>query len=247
MNYIIFDLEFNQDYSSLCPTGNKTTHCPFEIIQIGAVKFDSDYHTVATFNNYIKPSIYSHVNPLVTELTGITTDQLLTERPFPDVFHDFARFLGEGEIIFCVWGLTDMKVLFKNVEYHNLNSHSLPVMYINIQPYVSTFLNYPRNQLFNLENAVEALGILKPFDFHNALYDAFYTAEILKKLRHLKLQSSRYDPNYVKPSIRKPKRLVDYEMLLKQFEKMYARELNKEEQDMIILAYKMGKTNQFIK
>lgn len=247
MHYIIFDLEFNQDHSSLNSDGTKPSHQLFEIIQIGAIKFDSNYHTVATFNHYIKPSFYSQINPLVNELTGITMDQLLSEKPFPDVFNDFVEFLGDGEIIFCIWGMMDMKVIFKNIEYHNLNSGCLPIMYINLQPYVSIFLNYPRNKLFNLENAVETLGILKPFDFHNALYDAFYTAEIMKKLQHLNLQPNRYDPNFVRPRSRQPKKIVDFEMLLKQFEKMYTRELSKEEQEMIILAYKMGRTNQFIK
>jgi hypothetical protein len=35
--------------------------------------------------------------------------------------------------------------------------------------------------------------------------------------------------------------------LIQQFEKMYDREMTKEEKSIIILAYKMGKTNQFLK
>ena len=34
---------------------------------------------------------------------------------------------------------------------------------------------------------------------------------------------------------------------LSKFEKMYARKITKEEQEMIKLAYKMGRTNQFLK
>ena len=52
MNYIVFDLEWNQ-----CPYGKEQENerIPFEIIEIGAVKLDSDkkiideYHTLIQF------------------------------------------------------------------------------------------------------------------------------------------------------------------------------------------------------
>lgn len=247
MYYIVFDLEFNQDLSSTQSVVKRKCQTPFEIIQVGAVKLDSDLNTVATFNRYIKPVIYSKVNPFITDLTGITTEQLLSEEPFPKVFNDYIAFIGQEDSVFCVWGMSDMKELFRNVEYHELDKTSLPDRYINLQPHLALHLGFSKTKLFNLQNAVESLKLLTPYTFHNALYDAYYTAEILKKINSPFLEAKKYDPHYKPVRPIQQKKIIDYEKLLQQFEKMYARELGKEEQDMIILAYKMGKTNQFLK
>ena len=47
-------------------------------------------------------------------------------------------------------------------------------------------------------------------------------------------------------SKRKIKKEIDYEKLFKEFEKILERQLTKEEKKIIDLAYKMGKTNQFV-
>lgn len=246
MNYIVYDLEFNQNLQSRT-SSDKVSLCPFEIIQIGSLKLDSNYNTIATFNRLVKPSIYSRIDPYVTELTGITTDQLMQEDLFPHVFQDYIQFIGAEDTSFCLWGVTDMKVLFKNVAYHQLDIKHLPLMYIDIQPYVSAFLNLPKTQLLGLQSATEALRIEMPHPFHNALYDAYYTAEIFKKLNAPSIQPMIYDLNYVRVRPREPKKVIDFEALLLQFDKMYHRSLTLEEQDMIKLAYKMGKTGQFLK
>lgn len=246
MNYIIFDLEFNRDLSSLLSTGKSPSQYPYEIIQIGAIKFDIDLNAVATFNRYVKPAIYSQISALVTDLTGITSAGLLSEEEFPDIFNEFIEFIGGDNAVFCTWGMSDMKELFKNVEYHKLDKKRLPVMYINLQPYVTTYLHLHQKKLLNLKAAVEALNILMPYDFHNALYDAFYTAELFKIINNTLIQPKRYDPDYVKICPRQPKKTTDFEKLILQFEKMYSRELSNEEQGMIMLAYKMGRTNQFL-
>ncbi len=60
MNYIIFDLEFNQGYNNQIEI-----KCPFEIIQIGAVKLNENLTTIDTFNALVKPEIYSNLNPFI--------------------------------------------------------------------------------------------------------------------------------------------------------------------------------------
>lgn len=250
MQYIVFDLEFNQDFSSYQSFNEKTSQYsqyPIEIIQIGAIKIDINHKTTSTFNRYIKPTLYSQISTIVTDLTGITTDQLLLEETFPEVFKDFINFIGEDNTVFCIWGTSDMKVLFKNVEYHKLDKKRLSVMYINLQPYVSTHFGLSQSKLLSLQTAVESLHIIKPYEFHNALYDAYYTAEIFKRISNPTIHPNQYDPIFINIRPRQPKKIIDFEKLLLQFEKMYSRELTKEEQDMIKISYLMGKTHQFIK
>lgn len=246
MHYIIFDLEFNQDFQSLRYSDTEVTKCPYEVIQIGAIKADLNFETVATFNRFIKPTIYMQVSTIITDLTGISTDQLQLEEPFNEVFNDFIEFIGERDAVFCVWGISDMKELYRNVEFHKIDKKYLPDLFINLQPYASIYLNISKKKLLSLQTTVEALNLLTPYKFHNALYDAYYTAEIFKKIYTPLIQPKRYNPGYITLRPRQPKKVIDYQKLLQQFEKMYARALSEEEQDMILLAYKMGRTNQFI-
>ena len=55
MNYIVFDLEWNQN-----PDGRKhpDSRLPFEIIEIGAVKLNEKREIIDTFQCLIKPKVY---------------------------------------------------------------------------------------------------------------------------------------------------------------------------------------------
>ncbi len=245
MHYIVLDLEFNQEPSSLNISADKLSVCPFEIIQIGAIKLDSEQNAVATFNRYIKPSIYLKVNDFISELTGITTQKLMSEKEFPLNLDDFIQFMGD-DCVLCTWGMTDIKELYRNALFHSYNLNRLPDMVINLQPYASIYLKQSTKKLLSLQAAVEALSIAISYPFHNALYDAYYTAQLFKKLSGLTLLPKKYTPNFYRHRDAQPKQVVDYQGLLQQFVKMYRRELTNEEQSMITLAYKMGRTHQFV-
>ena len=69
MNYIVFDLEWNQN-----PSGKKTRNdrLPFEIIEIGAVKVNSKKEITDHFHRLIKPQVYKWIHDSIHEnlLTG---------------------------------------------------------------------------------------------------------------------------------------------------------------------------------
>ena len=247
MYYIIFDLEFNQDFSSLQIDNIKKTKFPFEIIQIGALKLDMELNTIDTFNRFIKPTIYKKISPFITELTGITTEQLQYEETFTEVFDSYTEFISGTDSIFCTWGMSDIKQLYKNVDDHQLKNNLLPTMCINLQPYVSKHLKLSKKQLLRLKHAVEILNIPTIHPFHDALNDAYYTAELFKKIYNPSIQAKQYDPTHIAIRPRQRKREIDIEKLILQFEKMYDRKISEEEQEIIKLAYKMGRTNQFLK
>lgn len=255
MKYIVFDLELNQDAASIQPLDDRISRRFFEIIQIGAVMLDKKLNTINTFNRFVKPTFYANVNPFVSELTGITREQLQTQDAFPDVYQEFVSFISESDgaeetvddIVFCTWGKSDIVELFRNVQYHSLNEKPLPKKYIDLQTAVSVHLGFSQKRLLKLQHAIKAFQINEAYVYHNALHDAFYTAELLKKLNSSGLKTVLYDPLNVTDKPRQRKKVVDYAKLLQQFEKMYARELSKEEQEMVQLAYKMGRTQQFIK
>ena len=251
MNYIVYDLEFNQDFSA--PGERRVNSCKrlnrpcFEIIQVGAVKLSRDFTPKAAFDRYVKPTIYPEISPFITELTRITTEQLAKEAAFPQVYQDMIEFIGQEDSVLCVWGMSDLKELFRNIDYHKLDRKLMPRNYINLQPYASLHFQLPQNRPMKLRTTAEMLEIPLVHPFHNAYNDAFYTAEILKKLYGPSVVPNIYDPDFKPHRPRPAKKRVDLKKLIEQFEKMYERQLTEEEQGMIQLAYKMGKTRQFLK
>ncbi len=250
MNYIIIDLEFNQ---ALNASGNEINYkLPFEIIQIGLIKLDANFNTISTMNSLIKPEIYQTLNPYVEKLTGISMNDLSLSKSFKEVFNDLTK-LFDGESVLCVWGVSDIKELYRNTLYHGLNVSQLPKLYINVQRQASNKLNLKKGINIGLSSATEIFDIPTSDNFHDAFYDALYTAEIFKKINSsnsdegssssLNKLISPYSYNNSRNT--EPKTKLDKDRLFNQFEKMYSRELTYEEKSMIELAYKMGKTNQF--
>ncbi|MDP4144274.1 MAG: 3'-5' exonuclease [Bacillota bacterium] len=249
MSYIIFDLEFNQDYNFVKDDDyKKATNCPFEIIQIGAVKLDENLKILSCFCELVKPKIYNNIHPFVKKITGIRMSQLRSAKPFREVYKEFIEFITSDRTILCVWGMTDLKELFRNVQYHKLNSFLIPREYINVQFYASKLLNCPQGTNIGLRNSVELFNIPMTNTFHNALNDSIYTAEVFKIVYNENIKPKLYIPNSTVNSTRQneEKQEVDTYSLIKQFEKMFKREMSQEEQSIIKLAYMMGRTNQFL-
>lgn len=76
MNYIIFDLEYNQQHPDDINASEPKPPLLFEIIQIGAIKINNDLKTISTFNSLIKPNIHIKLHPYVENLTKINIEDL---------------------------------------------------------------------------------------------------------------------------------------------------------------------------
>lgn len=244
MNYIIYDLEFNQKEntsdSEIC---KKQDLMPFEIIQIGALKLNENFKTIDTFNSLIKPTLYKTIHPYIENLTNITNEKIALCKTFIDVYEDFRKFIGDDSIL-CVWGVTDIKELIRNINFHNLSFYKNP-QYIDIQKYASTYLKTPNKSRIGLRNAIEILNIPVEGQFHDALNDAYYTGEIFKVIYEKDMQPISYSSSST-TRLSYPKEKTDIDALINQFEKMYNRKMTTEEKSIIKLAYMMGKTKQFI-
>lgn len=245
MNYIVFDLEFNQAWNSEQSKNPFDAGCPFEIIQMGAVKLDEALNTVSTLDCLVKPELYKDIHPFVYQITGISSDDLKTAKPFQEVFYEFIRLISD-ECVLCVWGLSDIKELMRNVRYHRLDSSVIPKQYINVQRYASKLLHCPKGTNVGLRNAVEFFKLPIDNKFHHAFGDACYTAEVFKQIFNDDIKPMLYQQDKGRRNdrpIRKTR--LDLDKLIGQFEKMYNREMTEEERSIIKLAYLMGKTNQF--
>ncbi len=248
MEYIVFDLEFNQGFNQGLNKTVSNEKCPFEIIQIGAVKLDSHFNIIDTFNSYVKPQIYKSIHPFVGKMTGITINDVIDAPTFPNVYKEFKKFISTKKPILCVWGTGDLKELHRNIVFYNMPYKALPKSYINVQQYASAYFNNPAGKSIGLQNAIEMLNLTQDKSYHDALNDAYYTAKILINIYGPNIVPDVYMYTTVKPSINKrsSRKVIDYDGLFDEFSKILNRELTDEDRKIIDLAYKMGKTSQFL-
>jgi inhibitor of KinA sporulation pathway (predicted exonuclease) len=245
MNYIVLDLEFNQPFPF--KTGEQTElnpECPFEIIQIGAVKLNDAFEIIDSFNAMIKPQIYPRIHPYVEKITGITEEQLKNGETFPNAYSNFLDFLGDGKNILCTWGIDDIKSLYKNILFYNLDISRIPEQYSNVQTYASSYLQYEAGKSIGLKNAVTELNLEINSSFHNALHDAEYTAQIFRIVKPEKLVPDTFEPLDLAPKKYKNAR-IHIKNLLAHFETSLNRELTPEEKNLVKSAYKLGRNHTF--
>ena len=82
MQYIVFDLEFNQDAPSLRIFDRPKKLCSFEIIQIGALKLDEKFHTIETLIALLNPPSMDKLAPLLQNLLALQPSSLKVQHSF---------------------------------------------------------------------------------------------------------------------------------------------------------------------
>lgn len=178
MNYIIFDLEWNQPADERAAV-QEPVYLNGEIVEIGAVKLDDSFRPIDELRLYIAPKHYTRMHHKVVSLTGIT-DKFLAEQgiPFPEAYRKFIEWCGE-EYAFMTWSMNDMPMLVDNMVLHGMDLSALPECY-DVQRIFSREI-MRGNTRYSLETA---LSLLKEQGdkAHDALHDARNTAKICNHL-----------------------------------------------------------------
>lgn len=188
MNYIIFDLEWNQ-----CGSDSEILTDPVclpgEIIEIGAVKLDDRFQKVDELRLYIKPQYYQKLHRRIVTLTGIR-DQVLAERglPFPQAYEKFRDFCGD-EYSFMTWSTSDLPILVDNMLLHGIDVSNLPDTYDLQRIFCREIMRFSRRM--SLDDALKVLNE-KGDTAHDALNDSRNTALVCN---HLDLEE--YGGEYV--------------------------------------------------
>lgn len=180
MNYIVFDLEWNQSNTG------KEAQCeaiPFEIIEIGAIKLNNDLEPVGEFSRLIKPQVYHEMHHITSRLIHMRMEELNHGKPFTQVMESFLKWCGEEEYIFCTWGPLDLAELQKNMRFYEMEPLSdKPIAFLDVQKLFSIAFE-DRKTRRTLEWAVDYLAIEKDIPFHRAFSDAYYTAKVMAGLK----------------------------------------------------------------
>lgn len=189
MNYIVLDLEWNQSSDG---KEEESKLLPFEIVEIGAIRLNSERQMVSEFSELIKPQVYHEMHHITRKLIHLQMDQLEHGRPFAEVVEQFFDWCGEAPV-FCTWGAMDLTELQRNLSYYGMQTLADgPFPFLDVQKLFSIGFE-DRKSRRSLEYAIDYLKIEKDIPFHRAFSDAYYTAKVLALLDQEVLRNYSYD------------------------------------------------------
>lgn len=206
MNYIVFDLEWNQS-----PGGKKysNSRLPFEIIEIGAVKMNEQREAVDVFQRLVKPQVYNWIHDSIHDVIHVDYKDLENGVFFQQAAEEFMDWCGE-EFIFCTWGNQDVMEIQRNMKYYGmLSSLPGPVRYCDVQKMYGLTME-ESGERRSLEYAVDQLKLPKTRDFHRALTDAKYTGEIFSRLDMDVIRANFSVDVYQNPKNKKEELFISY-------------------------------------
>lgn len=179
MNYIVFDLEWNQPADG---KKNSERKLLFEIIEIGAVKLNEEKKIVDSFRELVRPQVYREINWHTKKMLRLKKGELKQGENFRTVMSRFLKWCGTEEHIFCSWGPQDLTELQRNMQYYRMEplSHE-PIPFYNVQKLFGIQIGEEESAK-NLEAAVELAGLEKDVPFHRAYEDAYYTAKLFMRM-----------------------------------------------------------------
>ncbi|MBR5144162.1 MAG: exonuclease domain-containing protein [Clostridia bacterium] len=181
MYYISLDLEWNQAYAQKALAVQRRLACRLrgEVIQIGAVKMDSRMNICGSYQIIVKPQHFKKLHRHVSELTGITQEQMDMGTPLPIAAERFKKWCGK-DFCFLTWGPDDIPMLKENFNVHDIPSGWLDKVY-DLQVIFSRQTDDTSKQR-SLEYAMDYFGLEQHLPAHDALNDAYFTALVAREL-----------------------------------------------------------------
>lgn len=177
-NFIVFDLEWNQSAGG---KENSIDEFPFEIIEIGAVKLDEQFHMADDFHRLIRPQVYTRMHFMISEVTHMDIHELQDHgEDFVTAMEAFVKWCGD-DAVYCTWGSMDLTELQRNLVYYQMeNPFPNPLFYYDVQKLFGLF--YADDRRVSLDAAVDQMGLAEDRPFHRALDDAYYTGRVLAQM-----------------------------------------------------------------
>ena len=177
--YVVVDLEMcrvPKCYSSEYSNVNET-------IQIGAVLLDDDFNITDEFETFVAP-VYGVLDRKISKLTGIVDEDLQGAPLMDEALNMFADWLPDEETVFVQWSNADKHQLQKEMAQKGLSNARVEALLEQCEDCQALFKErVEAGRVYSLKDAVNAAGIDAVGREHNALYDAYNTALLYKKLR----------------------------------------------------------------
>lgn len=146
---------------------------------------------------------------------------------FYDAVKDFLEWCGE-DYRFCSWGSMDLTELQRNMKYYGLlDLLKGPIRYYDVQKLFSMEYEDGKSRR-SLEYGIDYLNIAKTRDFHHALTDAYYTADILARIDEEVIRMNDSIDCYQNPQSREE----EIHVISEGYEKYISREFESKEDAM---------------
>lgn len=197
MGYIIIDLEFNnlknitKYYEDFFEKHGELKELDLEneIIEIGAVKVDKYMKPISELREYVKPTVFPIINPIVNEITKIDMDVLKSKGiSFHDAMNKLKDMFEDGDVL-CSWAKDDIAELIINAHHYGYTDINWLDKYLDIQEYATKILAHKK--ALGLKTALEQLKIrVDNGKLHDALNDANYTVQVFKCIYNSKIVKS---------------------------------------------------------
>ncbi|MHA0857992.1 exonuclease domain-containing protein [Paenibacillus sp. CMAA1364] len=174
MDYIILDIEFN---------GRKfASDLPMEVIEIGAVRLNSQLEYMNEFSALIKPVYFSKLNSFIKKKTGIPQEDIDRAPGFVKVITDFIQWLDQSEAyLLFTWGGEDLKRIVYDTRMHKLDdTYWMTADYFDLLKGYTRFKNVTND--VSVEGALLDLNITATGTAHRALDDAIMTSEVFRAI-----------------------------------------------------------------
>ena len=155
------------------------------IIEIGAIKVVNGEIVESgefVFQEFVKPFKKS-IREEVTELTGITKEDVRDARQMWEVFPDFMKFVGDNILVGYHSIKFDSRFLVRAGRYSSIVMENPQFDVVRYAISLREAVGLPEGRL-SLKTVSEKLGIENP-EAHRALADAITTAKVFLKLKEL--------------------------------------------------------------
>ncbi len=177
MNYVVFDLEWNQGNTG---SEKEEAGLSFEIIEIGAVKLSDSGVIIDRFSQLIRPAVHREMHQVTGRLLHLQMRELEGGKPFAEAAEAFLEWCGQEEYLFCTWGNMDLTELQRNMKFYQMTPISEgPIAFLDVQKLFSLAFEDGKSRR-SLEYAVDLMELEKDIPFHRAFSDAYYTGKLLQ-------------------------------------------------------------------
>ena len=180
-NYVIVDLE-------MCnvPQGARKGmfQAASELIQIGAVLVDENYHIMDSFMTYVAPQ-FGAIDSFIERLTGITRKHTEHAPSTKDALESFVNWLPDDACL-VAWSDNDRNQIQREIRGKEINIPRLDMYmgeeyWIDCQALFADRLD--SNKRFRLSEALIIADIDYDEGAHDALIDARNTARLFEKVQ----------------------------------------------------------------
>lgn len=176
--YIILDLEMNP-VAANHPAALSGLYR--ETIEIGAVKIDAGTNRIVSeFSRLICPECNSRIEPVITRLTGITTQDVSGAGSFGNVLADFVSWIGQDPVRIYSWSNSDLLQLEEECRTKQIPLPAVLEDWVDFQAEFPSYLGMTDRNCLSLKNAARMIGTpMSGKKAHRALYDAQVTGQLV--------------------------------------------------------------------